>query len=54
MNDKIYARPSKPTSRKQQISTQLALLGDELVRINNEKIDILALVVELKVELKNL
>ena len=54
MNDKIYARPSKPTSRKQQISTQLALLGDELVRINNEKIDILALVVELKMEFKTL
>ena len=53
MND-IYNNKSKPTSRKQQISTQLALLGDELVRLNNEKIDILALVVELKMEFKTL
>lgn len=51
MNDKIYMKPSKPTSRSQQIKARLALLGDELVRLEEEKISVLADIVTLKTEL---
>jgi hypothetical protein len=54
MNDNIYDKQVKPTSRKQYINMRLALLGDELARIDKEKIEILAIVVELKTELRSL
>jgi hypothetical protein len=54
MNDNIYNKQVKPTSRKQYINMRLALLGDELTRINKDKIDILALMVELKAEYREI
>lgn len=41
MNDKIYEKPQPPTSEQQQIKMRLARLGDELVRLDKEKVDIL-------------
>ena len=54
MPDNIYDKQVKPTSRRQQINTRVALLGDELARIDEEKIEVLALIVELNTELRGL
>ena len=54
MDDKIYSKKEKPTSRKQQIMAKLAALNDYLVFLEKDKIETLAEIVELREELRSI
>ena len=54
MNDNIYLKEEKQTSRKQQIRARLALLNDELNRLYGERIEVINTMSKLRDELASL
>lgn len=53
MNDKVYMKTEKPTSRKQQLMYRKTMIEDELHRLAKKKTDLLAELVEINMEMKN-